>query len=73
MTNYEKAKDIATSLETAANKSYHVEREPATRKQIWYLANLMAEANDTSYITGSLILSKRKASEIIQDFLTPLA
>jgi len=64
---------IADALAAAAVRASMIGREPATNKQIWYLACLMAEVDDNSLVGDTnLVLTKRKASKLI-DFYKRLA
>ncbi len=60
-------KEIASNLQTAANRSSN----PASSKQIWFLAKLMMDANEDGldYVLNGEILSVRQASSMIDYYL----
>lgn len=64
---------IASFLDRAADRADMIDREPATGKQCWYLAGLMAKAGEDGgeFITNtSAILTKKRASALIQQYLS---
>lgn len=65
-------KEIAHDLDRAAERAGHV-AEPATPKQCWFLAGLMAERGETAsqLFSGNtnFALSKRQASFFIDLYL----
>ena len=71
MTNFEAQKDIASTLDMAANRCHQIGANPATRKQVWYIAGLMLDAGDAPADWGygaantNALLTVRKASGLI--------
>lgn len=69
----ETQKEIALWLDMAADRACHVNREGATRKQVWFLAGLLFKAGENAdSVTGSntnYILTKREASALIDTFI----
>ena len=65
-------RDIASRLQQAADRATHINQSPATRSQIWKLANLLKESGevdpdflrDTNYV-----LTKARASGFIDQFI----
>lgn len=62
-------KDIALVLDRQAARADRIHREPATRKQVWYLAGLMEDAGDSPDLGTMAILSKTAASHRIASYL----
>jgi len=63
---------IAAVLDRAADRAEYVDREPATKKQCWFLAGLMLDAgqNDAGEFEDyNAILTKRRASTEIKYYL----
>ncbi len=60
-------KEIASNLQTAANRASN----PASSKQIWYLAKLMMDAGEDGldYVLNGEILSVSNASSMIDYYL----
>ena len=66
-------KEVAGIVDRAAARAWDVEAEPATGKQCWYLAGLIAKANDEAMISDlvlTTVLTKRSASKLIDAYLT---
>lgn len=72
-------KTIARHLDIAADRCELVDRDPATRKQIWYLASLIAKDNGSAEDVNCALtrtqamLTKRQASVWIDDYLKQAA
>ena len=68
-------KHVAGALDIAADRSHCVEREPATRRQCWYLAHLCEERGITAaglgygYEHTHAVLTKGRASALIDMLL----
>jgi hypothetical protein len=68
-------KSIARTLDRAAARADMIDREPATGKQVWFLAGLIAKAGkdagdiDCGCLNTQAILTKRMASEFIAMYL----
>ena len=61
-------KSLAKQLDTCAARAYSIDSDPATPKQCWFLAGLIlraGESGDDFYTNSSLVLTKRKASNLI--------
>ena len=61
-------KSLATQLDTCAARAYSIDADPATPKQCWFLASLILRAGETGdefYTDSGLVLTKRKASNLI--------
>ncbi len=72
-TNPMTQKEIASNLDMASDRACHVNATGSTGKQNWFLASLILKAGENSYtLFGSdtnAILSKREASQYIDDYL----
>lgn len=70
-----KQKHIAMALDRAAERCHQIEIEPATSKQCWFLAKLIAEAGgeaadvDCAITNSSALLSRKMASTYIDSYL----
>lgn len=67
-------KSLASHLDRAAARADLIDREPATRKQCWFLAGLITNARDEKQIdeiilNTSFVLTKRGASALIDGYL----
>lgn len=67
-------KVIARFLDRAADRAEIVDRAPATGKQCWFLAGLIAQHDDrdtySEIITNSsFVLTKARASQMIDGYL----
>lgn len=68
-------KSIARQLDRCAARADMIDREPATSKQCWFLAGLLAERGHESDEIGcgilntQAILTKRQASSWIDEYL----
>ncbi len=68
-------KSFATQLDTAASRAEVVDQDGASRKQCWFLAKLMLDANETpddygfGHVHTSAVLTRREASSMIGDHL----
>lgn len=65
---------IVKFLDTAASRADIIDREPATGKQCWFLAGLIAQNEDgVTYneivCNTSFVLTKRRASQMIDMYL----
>lgn len=67
------AKQVVSFLDNAAARADIVNRIPATSKQCWYLASLIAKDNDeTTYndvTSPQFVLTKKRASQMIGWYL----
>lgn len=71
MTDRTEQKGIARILDNAAARADSVGAVPATSKQCWFLASLIMQSGQRHDLTDtSLVLTKRAASEKIDDLLT---
>ncbi len=65
----EKQKGIAELLDAAAARAATLGKTPATSKQCWFLAGLIAKTDDRHLereaISSSFVLTKQKASFLI--------
>lgn len=73
-TNFDR-KLIVKFLDTAASRADIIDREPATGKQCWLLAGLIAQNEDQAtydeiVLNTSLVLTKRRASQMIDVYLS---
>jgi len=68
-------KEIASNLDVAAGRACHIDRDPATRKQCWFLAKLLADHNADATAVGcgclntQAVLTKKSASKYISEIL----
>lgn len=65
---------IAKFIDSAAARADMIDREPATSKQCWFIAGLIAQHRDEAtysdfVLNTSLVLTKREASRIIDSYL----
>lgn len=64
-------KETAQILDRAASRADMIDRDPATGKQCWYLAHLIMQNDDiNNYIDSNFVLTKKRASQMINDFLS---
>ena len=64
-------KTIASILDNAATRAETVGANPASSKQCWYLAKLIVDAggDGSEYLQSSEVMTKRKASGLIDFYL----
>lgn len=66
-------KTLAKFLDAAAARADMIDRAPATRKQCWFLAGLIAKADDqaiaSEVMKTSFVLTKKRASFYIDNLL----
>lgn len=67
-TEFSAQKSLASQLDVCAMRAESIDAPSATSKQCWYLAGLIiqsGESGDEFYTNTSLVLTKRKASHLI--------
>ena len=65
---------IASFIDTAASRADMIGANPATKKQCWFLACLIAKHNDQAtydefVLNTSYVLTKSRASNLINDYM----
>lgn len=68
----EAQKSLARRMDRCAARADIIDQEPATAKQCWFLAGLVLKAGEdgNEYFTNtSLVLTKRRASMLIDQYL----
>lgn len=71
-TEYQTQKNLARTLDRCADRAESIDRDPATAKQCWFLAGLILKAGedgDEFLLDTSFVLTKRRASQMIDAYL----
>lgn len=71
-------KEIAQALDRAAARAHSVNATPASSKQCWFIAGLMLKTGnehdiDDIIVDTSYVLTSRRASGMIEDYLAAAA